>query len=107
MIYEYQCPKCHAVTDVHKPMSQYDTEEKCPGCVDEVMFKLFSAPLFHGEKAFDAKWEPAFGKVIHNKREQKNTIAALNDKNNMRIEEVGTDNLSSIKKKRKEYTRDW
>jgi hypothetical protein len=55
---------------------------------------------------FEAHHNHAFGKVVHSKRDIQNEIARIKGETGKEIVEVGSDNLKSIKKKRKAYTID-
>ena len=66
MIYAYKC-ECGLEKDVVKPASEYNSQENCDRC-DRVMNKVLTTFLFHGSKPQHAEFNPAFGKVIKNKR---------------------------------------
>lgn len=104
MIYEYGCNKCLKTHDIIKPVAEFDTPEFCPDC-EERMIRVFSPPQINIQK-MEPHFNHAFGKVIHSKRHLNEYIKRENGEKGMNIVEVGSDNLSSIKKKRKEYTID-
>lgn len=101
MTYEYECPTCKNTLEVIKPVSELERQELCPTCLLP-MERLISRSLFSMGN-MEAQYNWAFGKVIHNKRELKNAVAEHEDKKGVKLVEVGTDNMSSIKKQRQKY----
>ena len=106
MIYVYHCSKCALETDVYKSVDEIDREELCPG--DGTLMQRILSPtnINTSNCRFESNYNPAFGKVMHSKRDIKNEIRRLNGEQGRNIEEVGNDSLKSIKKQRKPYTID-
>lgn len=101
MIYEYGCTPCLKTFEVIKPIAEYDTAENCTLC-GTPMIRVFSPPQISIAK-MEPHFNHAFGKVIHSKHHLSEHIKRSNGDKGTNIVEVGTDKLSSIKKKRREY----
>lgn len=95
MIYIYECIHCSKKYELIKPALQSSQLEYCPVCHFELN-KVFTAPRINMGKGYEPSYNPAFGKVIHNKAELKDTIKKLNDQGRD-IQEVGNDSLESFK----------
>lgn len=106
--YEYQCPKCMTIQEITKWLAELDRDEECPECAGVHMHRIMSPTRSNTSNCqFEAHFNHAFGKVIKSKSNIKDEMLKYKDKTGREVVEVGTDNLSSIKKKRKyEYTLD-
>lgn len=107
-VYEYQCPKCLVVTDVVKGLQSLDEAELCPGegCPEQKMERIISsAPQINTSNCqFQSHYNPAFGKIIHSKRQIQDEVRKYKYEQGREIVEIGNDTLKSVKKQRKEYT---
>lgn len=72
MVYSYECPACSGEFDVVKSISEVDRAESCAKCNVTAKRIFKSANIrFSGTKVEHAEYNPAFGKVIRNKRERR------------------------------------
>ena len=69
MIYPYQCTSCNLSFDVIKSAKFYKTLEYCPDCNSKGQ-RVFTPPQISVDKT-QPEYNPAFGKVIKNKRHRK------------------------------------
>lgn len=104
--YQYECPnsKCaYTEREIIKPLSALDDEERCTLC-NEVMVRLISAvQISPSAKPFEAHHNHAFGKTITSKHQIREEQARYKGEKGRELVEVGTDDLSSVKKVRKQY----
>lgn len=73
MIYEYLCTPCNRTFDVVKSVKDFNREELCEcGGVATRQFtpNVNALPRVSG-LTYEAQYNPAFGKVIKNKREER------------------------------------
>ena len=103
MKYPYHCHCGHDAL-IDKKMADSARKENCPTC-KSVMERVYTPPLVHISH-IESQYNPAFGKVIHNKTELKNELARHEGETGEKLYEVGNDTMKSIKVKRKEYTTD-
>lgn len=69
MIYEYSCPKCGHRFDVVKPASQMTDPETCGKCGAPADRQFVPSRVhFTGTGVQHAEYNPAFGRVVRNKR---------------------------------------
>lgn len=104
MIYEYECNKCAEATEVIKLMCDSGRPEFCHNCKEELL-RIYSPPQISVQK-MEPHFNHAFGKVIYSKDHLNEHLKIEAGEKGRNIVEVGNDDLSSIKKKRKEYTID-
>lgn len=102
MIYAYECSSCHREESIIKTLKEIDREERCFDCKG-VMERQIVACQFNIPK-LDAHHNYAFGKIIHNRRELDETLKRHNGEKGTNLVEVGTDNLSSVQKKKSVWT---
>lgn len=92
MLYSFNCPKCSHNFDVVKPCAERNDPEICEKCstvaVREFVPRNFA---FAGLAPDEASFQPAFGKVVKNKRE----LRYLAEKNGM--VQIGNDYKSPDK----------
>lgn len=70
MIYDYFCPKCEKNKEITKSMHESKRIEYCVQC-NSLLDRVYSSKIhFKGAKSNDAEYNPAFGKIIKNKRER-------------------------------------
>lgn len=106
--YQYECGKCQSLKEVVKSVSALDEKEICPKCKNRAMDRIIlSAPQISTSNCqFEAHMNHAFGKVVRNKRELQNEVKRHEGETGNKLYEVGNDKMTSIKRKRKEYTLD-
>ena len=94
MIYPYRC-NCGKEFEVIKSSKIIDRVEKCPHCGHNCTKenRFISRTHFYGASDWDnAEWNPAFGKVIRNKKHRDAEAKRLG------LEEVGNTDLSKYHK---------
>lgn len=69
MLYPYHCNKCGQDHDVVKSMHDSGRSEPCPVC-EVTMDRVYTVPYLSGTSVQHAEYNPAFGKVVKNKRER-------------------------------------
>lgn len=70
-IYDWECAKCDKPFETVESITTYSGVGKCPTCGNESKERIFSSQIyFVGAKVEDAEYNPAFGKVVKNKRER-------------------------------------
>jgi len=101
-LYDYFCPSCRAIVEIIKSMDNADRDE-IHSCGAE-MSRYFNAPwLSTSNCIIEPQKNWAFGKTFTTKNQLKEEIARYKGETGRRLEEVGNDNLSTVKKKFKEY----
>ena len=103
--YEYECPTCESLHEVIKRISQLADTEVCPECSAPMIHVIVSPPGVNTSTCrFESHFNHGLGKEFTNKRQIKEELTRIKGETGKEIVEVGSDNLKSIKKKRKEYT---
>jgi len=102
MIYEYQCYGCGQNYDIHKSYKELDEREFCPQCGSRLTRKfIFKVQV--STPNLEPHFNEGFGKVIHNKRQLKDTIKKHNDDHGTDLVELGNDKAFKSKRKSKDY----
>jgi len=67
--YPYECNKCRKEWDVYKPLADIDRKEVCLCCGSDDTIRRIALTNFFGADDWDkAEYNPAFGKVIRNRK---------------------------------------
>lgn len=70
-IYDYHCSKCDTDFEVVQPIKEYTGKGECPSCGNVSNERIFSHQVyFVGASVQHAEYNPAFGKVVKNKKER-------------------------------------
>lgn len=86
--YEYLCKDCGSQFDVIKSIKDYDLPESCHSCQSLTTVRQISRTHFYGASDWDsASYNPAFGKVIKNKKHRDEEAKRLG------LIEVGNEDL--------------
>lgn len=102
--YDYECSTCLDGREVIKTLSQIDDQELCTTCLTPMERVLSATNINTSTCKFEAHHNWAFGKQINSKRQLKEAQKKLSGDTGKEIIEIGTDDLKSVKKKRKAYT---
>ncbi len=104
--YDYECPSCHLSNEVVKSIAQLDDLELCTDCAQPMLRVISAVQISPAAKPYEAHNNHAFGKVITSKRQIEEEKARYKGEKGRELVEVGTDDLKSVKKVRKEYKAD-
>lgn len=101
-LYEYFCPTCNQSTEVVKSMSEAEAAEY-HDC-GRTMIRSFTTPRLNTSACIiepHKNW--GLGKNITTKNQLKEEVARHEGETGRKLIEVGSENLSSIKKQFKDY----
>jgi putative FmdB family regulatory protein len=101
-LYDYFCEDCQKVTEVVKSIKDAEADEICE--CGEGMTRYFSAPWLNTSNCIiepQKNW--GLGETFTTKNQMKEHIARYQGETGRKLIEVGSENLSSIKKGFKEY----
>lgn len=89
--YAYECQKCANAFDVVKAVADLNRTEACSECNSPDTSRVISRTHFYGASDWDkAEYNPAFGKVIRNKKHRDAEAKARG------MVEVGNENVEKI-----------
>ena len=91
-LYEYFCPKCKHEFEVIKPISEYNSPEKCEKCKKSAIKLVSSGIFFTGTKIEDAEWNPGLGIITKSKKHRDEIVKRKN------LIEIGNENPDTIHK---------
>lgn len=92
------------MAEITKMIIHLDEPEDCAECGKEMERLIVCAPQINTSNCqFQVHHNPAFGKVIHSKRQIQDEILRIKDTTGKEIVEVGNDSLQSVKKNFKKY----
>ena len=105
-VYEYECKEGH-YHEKTLSLEHFQPSTSCPTCGDVAQRVITKAPNINTSNCqFDSHFNYGLGKVVHSNREVKESLRKMNGETGRDFQEVGTDNLSSIKKSYKRYDKD-
>lgn len=91
-IYEYFCSKCDRKFEVIKPISQFNSPEKCEKCRKPVIKLVSSGIFFTGTKIEDAEYNPGLGVITKSKKHRDELVKRKN------LIEIGNETPETIHK---------
>ena len=91
--YPYECD-CGYKSDVFKNLSDIDRIEVCPDCGDNMERKIARTHFYGADDWDKAEYNPAFGKVIKNKKHRDAEAKRLG------LVEMGNENIANYHKKK-------
>lgn len=104
MEYMFRCFVCNRHTLESMPMESAKETIQCLYC-DSVAHRVFTAPNIKVPK-LEPAYNPAFGRVIHGKRDLQNELARIKHEEGRELVELGNDKIESAKPKPLSWTQD-
>lgn len=103
LIYVYSCSVCpHSRTEVIKSAKQIDDPELCKSSHEMERVIVWGGQM--NVPSFEPQFNPAFGKIIHSKRQIQDEVRRTRDEQGVELVEMGNERVKP-KASRQEY--DW